>query len=115
MTGRASVVFEVCELLLLLCCTAVLGQGRDATDRCQQSDAPFGLLFKLLTLRRISKLPAAGNVVAVVATVIVKDVAGDLMRAFRGSHFFQFSQSCRRRTGTLRARNQKTEERTYQQ
>ena len=55
MTGRASVVFEVCELLPRLCRMAVLGQGRDATDRCEQSDAPFGLLFKLLTLRRISK------------------------------------------------------------
>src|SRR5215469_12848538 len=108
MTGRASIVFEVCELLLLLCCTGVLGQGRDATDRCEQSDAPFGLLFKLLTLRRISKLPSAGNGVTVVAAVVIEDVAGHIMRRLRGSHFFQFSQSCGRRTGTLRARNQKT-------
>ena len=105
MTCRASVILKMRELLMVFGSAFVFGQGHNFTDGRDHGDAAFGLVLELLTPDRISKLAAAGDGMAIFAAIVVEDERGDLMRAFRRRHFFQFCESGGRWVWALRASN----------
>src|SRR4030095_10459052 len=80
------------ELLPVLGLAIGFGEGHDATDVRQQGDATFRTLFELLAHDRVTELAAASNRVALLATVIIKDVRRHFMRAFRLSNLLKFGE-----------------------